>query len=451
MQNYFALAAPQVNNDLDFSPIQNALENYRLQQRLAQQDKLAAENTQYARSRDVMQDKLAADQRDYQRKIDTRNYQDQKRKDFGNAGVTVANIKDPVQKKIAHDALMRDYISVFGKDGLEPEDFDPNIGPMRIIAHSGISYDPEEKNLDRQLKQSQISKYSAEAEKDRQSVIDAQAKANMVKRLMPNAPNSAPSTIANRPDMQTSATSIEPQNANKTRSTNPIDNMTDDEKNRAAFALTNGDTKAYTEIVEAVNQRVKTSRGVEGVIKNLASLADRFSDDAFANALGPYQGPDPDNQSYFAPLYSAMTGTSRKFGEASQKFNNFFNQNYDKKTGKYTPYSIDRSTGKEANLVELRQEVDKGVSMLSNIIKPLVRLPGDQFTDTDTKGLIKSIGDLSTSTDRAEYKRRLKSTLQLIKDSLQVDIDPSILGEKPPQQMSTPTLKNEALKINSLD
>lgn len=137
--------------------------------------------------------------------------------------------------------------------------------------------------------------------------------------------------------------------------------------------------KAYEKMA---NESKKTERGrnIVAGLEDLNRMTQRYDDPSFENAVGPYQGSEPDGLAGAVPINIA-----RGFGEAM----NFF------KGGKNTPS-------------EVRSAITGATEALAAAIKPLIRAPGEgPWTDADQARLVAVVGNLPQASTKEEFKRRL--------------------------------------------
>lgn len=132
MKNYFSLAAPEIRNaEVDFSPIANALEDYRNRARQAQQDKLAAQDRQNQLGRQAQQDARQA-------KSDELATVER----LGKMALAYDQLTDPAQRQ----AGLNKIISMHPNAGsLTNEYRDPNQAFKLIAAEAGQFVDPYQK------------------------------------------------------------------------------------------------------------------------------------------------------------------------------------------------------------------------------------------------------------------------------------------------------------------
>jgi hypothetical protein len=141
-RNFFSLAAPNPGNQqIDFSPVGNALEAYGRQKNYQGEVARQKEQQQYQRGRDQMQDQRVA-------KADSRNDAEW----YGKAAMAVDQLQGPQRQ-----AAWQRIIARHGADGLTPEEMDPITGPKLLMAQAGQYRDPrEDKLMDLKLQGAQL-------------------------------------------------------------------------------------------------------------------------------------------------------------------------------------------------------------------------------------------------------------------------------------------------------
>jgi len=151
---------------------------------------------------------------------------------------------------------------------------------------------------------------------------------------------------------------------------------------------------AYEQIAQRQRRAATAPKIAEG-LQNLNNMTDTYNDAAFENSVGPFQGSNPDGL-----VNGALINTARGLGEAWNTIEG----------GNATPN-------------EVRNNIVGATEALAAAIKPLIRAPGEGvWTDADQARLVSIVGDLSQSSNKAEFKRRLNAVRDRIKSNFELDI-----------------------------
>lgn len=165
--------------------------------------------------------------------------------------------------------------------------------------------------------------------------------------------------------------------------------------------------KSYDQDVQR-DKRATAGGNIAQGLMNLNSLTETYNDAAFENAVGPLQGSTPDNLAGKAAIVLPRLG-----GEIANMFSD----------ANATPN-------------EVRNNIVGSTEALAAAIKPLIRGPGEGvWTDADQARLVAIVGDLSQSSNKDEYKRRLNAVRDRIKANfgLTVDFDAGGTDAEKPQ------------------
>jgi hypothetical protein len=150
-----------------------------------------------------------------------------------------------------------------------------------------------------------------------------------------------------------------------------------------------------------------TINGIEQGLTNLNAKADAYDDVSFGNAVGPIQGSTPDGLLSAVPVNAA-----RLAGEVKNWWGG----------GKTAPS-------------EVRSTIMADTETLAAAIKPLIRKPGEGvWTDQDQARLVSIVGDLSQSSDKQEFRRRLNNVRDRLKSNFNLDINFNATGPDQPAQ-----------------
>lgn len=413
MQNYFALSAPKFeNNELDFSPIQNALSGLAASQRQRMKDTISLNDRQNQRERQARQDALAT-------KMEKRNDIEW----YGKRADAISRMQPSAAKSIAWRSLLAGHPDV---GSLTPEYLDPEKGPQMVAAEAGIYNDP----IDMQLKRANLEKALTEVQKNRlennftSSMLgDGSQGTGVVVPSAPVAPTGNAQEQPLTPGYSTSST-VTPAQQKQSTLKEIIDALPPGQREVAMGAAIKKDMKTLEKIISQNTARQGAGEKIAGGLKYLKSLTDQFDDNAFENALGPYAGADPFDWKQTVPVTAA-----RLSGEIANVFSPGQN----------------KATGEPASLSELRDNVIAGAETVAATIKPLIRAPGEgPFSDTDQRKLNSIVGNLAASKTKAEFKRRLNQVRDRVKENFGIDI-PFEAIDKPQQvvpQVSTPATNN---------
>lgn len=160
--------------------------------------------------------------------------------------------------------------------------------------------------------------------------------------------------------------------------------------------------KSYDQDVQR-GKRETAGGNISQGLMNLNKLATDYNDAAFENAVGPLQGSTPDNLVGKAAVLVPRIG-----GEIANMFSD----------ANATPN-------------EVRNNIVGSTEALAAAIKPLIRGPGEGvWTDADQARLVSIVGDLSQSSTKAEYKRRLNDVRDRIKANFGLNVDFDAFGQK---------------------
>lgn len=365
MANYFALAAPQVNNaQVDFSPISNALENYNARARQAKQDQIAEQARQEQRTRLAQQDakQLREDQR-------------AEGEFLAKQAMAYDQLTDPAARKASLDKILAKHPNAANLSDVYKN---PDTAFKAIAADWGMFSDP----MKRQKDQLDVLKTQKEISKLDQDL-------QLTKELFSSNASSSPLQTA-------AATTNDAPQANNETLMDVINQLPTSQKVIAKAALLKKDIATLNKVLGSAPGTSNVGSNIAGALENLRKTADKYDDTSFENALGPLQGSQPD--SYFkAPFIMA----SRLGGEI-----------------------LNKAQGGQASLSELRDQIAGTSQALAAAIKPLVRKPGEgTWTDKDQEALERIVGNLANAKSKPEFKRRLNSVRDRIRDTFNVKID----------------------------
>ena len=134
---------------------------------------------------------------------------------------------------------------------------------------------------------------------------------------------------------------------------------------------------------------------VDAGLANLRAMADTYDDASFESALGPLQGAEPDS------IVGAGVASAARLGGEISGF----------------------VSGAKTPATEVRSNIRGATEALAAAVKPLIRGPGEGiWTDADQKRLVDIVGDLATSRNKAEFKRRLNAVRDRIKANFGLDL-----------------------------
>lgn len=166
--------------------------------------------------------------------------------------------------------------------------------------------------------------------------------------------------------------------------------------------------KSYDQDVQR-DKRATAGGNISQGLTNLNKLTETYNDAAFENAVGPLQGSTPDNLAGKAAIVLPRLG-----GEIANMFSD----------ANATPN-------------EVRNNIVGSTEALAAAIKPLIRGPGEGvWTDADQARLVAIVGDLSQSSTKDEYKRRLNAVRDRIKANFGLDVDFDAGGKSAAPQAS---------------
>lgn len=151
-------------------------------------------------------------------------------------------------------------------------------------------------------------------------------------------------------------------------------------------------------LMQTHDMRKKAGVKIAGGLNNLKTMmTEKYQAPDIENALGPYQGAEPDG--FFSGTASTI---ARGAGEA-------LNYLWDGKGDK--------------SLTEIRADVNSNIEALSAAIKPLIRGPGEgPWTDADQARLVAIVGNLAQAGDKDEFVRRLENVKAALKANFDMDI-----------------------------
>lgn len=264
------------------------------------------------------------------------------------------------------------WVKAHGTDGLSPEEMDYRTGPKLAAAAAGLFRDP------------------MEAEKNR---LDMDYKRAQIAELnMKNTAGNGTSPLYQKREEVLARYGVDPKSP------------------EGQMYVFNGKlpAKSYDQDVQR-DKRATAGGNISQGLTNLNKLTETYNDAAFENAVGPLQGSTPDNLAGKAAIVLPRLG-----GEIANMFSD----------ANATPN-------------EVRNNIVGSTEALAAAIKPLIRGAGEGvWTDADQARLVAIVGDLSQSSNKAEYKRRLNAVRDRIKANFGLDVDFDAGGKSAAPQAS---------------
>lgn len=406
MRNFFNIGTPQVQNaQVDFSPIRNALSDFRTAQRQNYLDQIAAndrqtqaEERQFNRSRTIETDNLA--------KIDR----------IAKMAVVGKQLTDPMQKQ----ALLQQILSIHPNKNTLSDVYKNPETAFDLIAAEGAQYlDPnyaQDKALERQAKQAEIAAKYATANKNiadiNQSARFDDNYSPMQYYGMPNqgAPRQIPTQaqydnpdalaadVANRPTATTTPMTSSQNLIQKAKE--EINQLTDPSARLSAFeALRKGDIDAYDKIMAPVRGKRMSTDAITGLMTTLKELPDRYGG-TFETAIGPWQGAELDEtDGYFS---RAIQGLARFGGEIWNS------------TGQYNPTEVRDQIGATLRTIVSRIRTMQGLSSK------------EADSNRELQNLIQQAGNLTQARDRYDYMRRLNDLKDRLENAYGLNLNFSV-------------------------
>jgi len=153
-------------------------------------------------------------------------------------------------------------------------------------------------------------------------------------------------------------------------------------------------TKAYEKMANE-SKKAERGRNIVAGLEDINKMTTTYDDASFENALGPYQGAEPDSLAGAVPINIA-----RGVGQVM----NFF------EGGKNTPS-------------EVRASIAGATEALAAAIKPFIRAPGEgPWTDADQARLVAVVGNLPQASTKEEFKRRLNGVRDRVSANFGIDL-----------------------------
>jgi hypothetical protein len=264
------------------------------------------------------------------------------------------------------------WVKAHGADGLSPEEMDYRTGPKLAAAAAGLFRDP------------------MEAEKNRLDMDYKRAQIGALNRR--NTAGNGTSPLYQKREEVLARYGVDPKSP------------------EGQMYVFNGKlpAKSYDQDVQR-DKRATAGGNISQGLTNLNKLTETYNDAAFENAVGPLQGSTPDNLAGKAAIVLPRLG-----GEIANMFSD----------ANATPN-------------EVRNNIVGSTEALAAAIKPLIRGPGEGvWTDADQARLVAIVGDLSQSSNKAEYKRRLNAVRDRIKANFGLDVDFDAGGKSAAPQAS---------------
>lgn len=264
------------------------------------------------------------------------------------------------------------WVKAHGADGLSPEEMDYRTGPKLAAAAAGLFKDP------------------MEAEKNRLDMDYKRAKIGALNRR--NTAGNGTVPLYQQREEVLARYGVDPKSP------------------EGQMYIFNGKlpAKSYDQDVQR-DKRATAGGNISQGLTNLNKLTETYNDAAFENAVGPLQGSTPDNLAGKAAIVLPRLG-----GEIANMFSD----------ANATPN-------------EVRNNIVGSTEALAAAIKPLIRGPGEGvWTDADQARLVAIVGDLSQSSNKAEYKRRLNAVRDRIKANFGLDVDFDAGGKSAAPQAS---------------
>jgi hypothetical protein len=241
-----------------------------------------------------------------------------------------------------------------------------------------------DKAMSYQVSQSNASRRSAEAER--------------LLKLKMDAERADPMYQAKLQRLQAETAALQNKgNVDQSRTTQLEQLGVDPASPEGMMYLANGKLPAEAfKLAKAKEMRQQSAAKIAAGLQNLNKLTDKYDDPSFNNAVGPFQGSTPDGGMLTAPFANIARG----FGELSNSVEG----------GKSSP-------------TEVRSEIASNTEAIAGAIKPLIRGPGEgPWTDADQARLVAIVGDLATSRDKPEFRRRLVNVKDALKSNFDLDI-----------------------------
>jgi hypothetical protein len=161
--------------------------------------------------------------------------------------------------------------------------------------------------------------------------------------------------------------------------------------------------KLKAERADMEYKKTAYSRNAESVFRTLRTTIKGVDNNSFENALGPFQG----GQTSWLGSADPRSMVAQQYGAIRNAWEG----------------------GKESTS-EVRDLITGSVEAVGAAIKPMVKLKGDPWTDSDQQRLINIVGALQNSKTKEEFDRRLGYAVDRINDAWGLKIDKSaILGD----------------------
>lgn len=401
MQNYFALAAPQITNaEIDTSPLRNALSDFAQSQRQAQQDKIAAEQRNFERGRQLRADQRAEGEL------------------LAKQALAADQLTDPAARQATLERILARHPD---RANLSAIYTNPDTAFKAIAADWGMFSDPMKKQKDElELAQTKadIAYKQAQALKTNRDVAQLDQELELTKGLLGSNGNAAP-TSNNQSSLDTVSNNTPSSSSDNSENlTEIINQLPRSQQIIAKTALIKKDMTTLNKILEPYAAQSTAAKNITGALVNLRNSADKYDEGSFSNAMGPLQGAIPSEKDYLKPF---LIGLSRFGGEVLNKL----------------PTSMG---GGDNSVSTVRDDILGSTQALAAAVKPLVKKGAEgAWSDSDQAALERIVGNLASAKNKQDFYNRLNDVRDRIQSTFGVKIDFDALKN----QTSLPKTQNK--------